>query len=129
MKLELTCIVCPNSCQLELEVEQTVEGSFTLRSVSGASCPRGVEYARQETCNPCRNIATSIAVLNGTLPLASVRSTHPVPKKRIFDVMNEIKKHVVPAPVTIGTVLIHNVLGLDSDVIITKNVPRKNDAD
>jgi CxxC motif-containing protein len=36
--------------------------------------------------------------------------------------MKEIKKIAVKAPVSAGTVLIHNLFGYDSDVVVTKSV-------
>lgn len=117
MLKEITCIVCPNGCEMEVEAE---DGKFV--SVKGNLCPKGETYAKQELINPQRTIATSILVQGGELPLASVRLTKPVPKKEIFPVMEEIKKITAAAPVYAGEVIIHQILGMDSDVIITKTV-------
>ena len=115
---EYTCIICPNGC----EIEATIEGNTVLK-IEGATCVRGKDYVQQELINPQRNIATSVSVKEGILPLVSVRLTKPIPKDRIFDVMNEIKKVKLLAPVKINEVIIENVLNLNSDVISTKNVP------
>lgn len=48
--------------------------------------------------------------------------THAIPKARIFDVMAEIRKQKLTAPVKAGEVVIENVLGLGSNVIVTKSV-------
>lgn len=117
MKRVFTCIVCPNGCVVEAEYEGT-----KVLSVSGNLCPKGVEYVTQELTDPRRTIASSVCVQGGVLPLVSVRLTKPVPKASIFAVMDAINALNVPAPVTIGQVLIPNVLGLGSDVIATKNV-------
>ena len=132
MVREFTCIMCPQGCEItvELEVSEPAEGSGKksgngrIRSVSGNRCPRGKEYVTQEIVSPMRNIATSILVVGGELPLASVRLTAPIPKTRIFDVMAEIRKIRVEAPVTEGQCVLENVLGLGSDVIVTKTVER-----
>jgi len=92
-------------------------------SISGASCPKGKAYVRQEITDPRRAIASSVLVRGGTLPLVSVRLDRPVPKNRLFDVMKEIRKTELNAPVKSGTCVIKNVLGLNSDVIATKTVP------
>lgn len=120
MKRTFTCIVCPNGCEIDTEYEGT-----TVISVSGNLCPKGRSYVVQELTDPRRTIASSIRVTGGELPLASVRLTQPVPKDRIFDVMNAINQVECPAPVSIGQVILPNVLGLGSDVIITKNVKAK----
>ena len=119
MKRTFTCIVCPNGCEMEAEYEGT-----QVRSVTGYLCPKGKAYVTQELVDPRRTIATSVCVRNGMLPLTSVRTTRAIPKDRIFDVMAEINKQVLTAPVSIGDMVIENVLGLDSDVIVTKNVEK-----
>ena len=121
MNREFTCIVCPNGCRIDVLYELS-EDKPEILSVSGNLCRRGREYAEQELIRPMRTIATSVAVTGGVLPLASVRLTKPVPKEKIPDIMREIRKMTVTAPVRAKTVLIRNVLGLQSDVIITKNV-------
>lgn len=117
MLKEYTCIICPNGCEIEAELEET-----KVLSIEGAKCPRGREYVEQELIDPQRNIATSVLVVNGDSPLVSVRLTHTIPKNKIIDVMNEIKKVQLTAPVDIKQVVINNVLGLQSDVIATKKV-------
>jgi len=117
MNKEYTCIICPNGCEIEAQIAGT-----TVLSIEGASCTRGRLYVEQELIDPQRNIATSVFVKNENIPLVSVRLTHTIPKNRIFDVMNEIKKITLTAPIVINQVVIKNVLGLNSDVIATKHV-------
>ena len=119
MKRKFTCIICPNGCELEAIVE---DGH--VKSIEGATCKRGKEYVLQEITDPRRNIASSILIVDGELPLASVRLSKAIPKSEIFRVMDAIKSIKVQAPVTIGQVAIENVCNLKADVIITKNVNR-----
>ena len=113
----LTCILCPNGCDLEVELQ-----SDAVSGVSGNLCPKGRQYAEQEFLHPVRNIASSVLVEGGELPLCSVRLTEPIPKDRIFQVMAEIKKCRLTAPVRQGQVVLANVLGLHTDVIATKPI-------
>ena len=117
MNRSLTCIICPNGCEMDV----TYEGTQVI-SVNGNQCPRGVIYAKNEITHPMRTISSSVKVLGGTDPLVSVRLNSPIPKARIMEVMKEIQKCTVEAPVKIGDVVIRNVLGLGCDVIVTKNV-------
>ena len=117
MKRTFTCIVCPNGCEMEAEYEGT-----NVLSVTGNLCPKGRDYVTQELVDPQRTIASSVRVTGGILPLASVRTNRAIPKDRIFDVMEEINKVTLAAPVRIGDVVIENVLGLNSDVIVTKHI-------
>jgi CxxC motif-containing protein len=104
-------------------MEAEYEGINVL-SVTGHLCPKGKSYVTQELIDPQRTIATSVCVEGGVLPLVSVRTASAIPKDRIFDVMAEINKQILTAPVHIGDVVIENVLGLGSDVIVTKNIER-----
>lgn len=120
MLKEYTCIICPNGCELEAEVN---DGA--LVTLEGAACRRGREYVEQELTNPQRNIASSILLDGGVLPLVSVRLSQPIPKEKIFAVMAVIKQTRLQAPVHAGQVVIPNVLGLGSDVIVTNYVAAK----
>ena len=93
MKKQFTCIVCPNGCEIEAEVEkgQVISGT-------GHTCPRGEQYVRQELTAPRRTIASSVLVKGGELPVTSVRLTRAIPKDMIFPVMDEIRKVVLKAP-------------------------------
>ena len=120
MLREFTCIICPNSCDITVELE-----GRDICSVAGAGCERGIGYVERELTAPMRTISTSVAVKNGTMPLTSVRLDRAVPREHIFSVMNEIKKMELEAPVNIGDCVIKDVLGLGSNVLVTKNVDRR----
>ena len=146
MRKTITCIICPNGCLLSADVSEPgtdapVTGAENPRSidspvtgtgcprvidspVTGAGCPRGEAYFIQEITDPRRTLTSSVLVKGGELPLCSVRLTDPVPIARIPDVMKEIRKMKVEAPLESGTVLIRDVLGLGSDVITTKTIRR-----
>ena len=119
MLREFTCIICPNGCEIQADVE-----NGKILSITGNICPKGESYVEQELTDPRRNIATSILVKNGELPLASVRLTNPIPKGEIGKAMEEIRKISLEAPVKAGTIVISGILGYESDVIVTKTVER-----
>lgn len=125
MKRQFTCIVCPNGCDLSAEYTAFPDGHVEVNEVTGNLCPRGKEYAVQELVDPKRTIASSCLVKGGELPLVSVRVTPAIPKARIRDVMREIRAVCLSAPVSEGQVIIHDVLGLSSDVIATKTVKKR----
>ena len=110
---ELTCIVCPRGCRLHVDDDMNVTGNF---------CPRGKQYALSELTHPVRTITTSIRVDNRPYTLVSVKTSGPVPKDRIFDVMKEIDALKVSAPTRIGGIIKENILGLDVNIVITKNI-------
>ena len=123
MLREYTCIICPNGCDIRAQIEEREDESRRICSVEGAACPKGRAYVEQELTDPQRNIATSVLVKGGILPLASVRLTNPIPRDRIFDAVSEIKKYTLTAPGKAGTVVIPRLMGYDTDVIVTKSVP------
>lgn len=121
MKHLMTCIVCPNGC--DIEVETAPDGA--ILSIEGQTCRRGEAFARQEILDPQRTISSSVRLTGGELPLVSVRLNRPVPKARIPEVMDVIRTLTLSAPTHIGDIALPNVLGLDADLIVTKNVPRR----
>ena len=110
---ELTCIVCPRGCRL------TIDDNL---NVTGNSCPRGAQYAKDEMTNPKRMITSIVRVKNRENCVVSVKTSTSIPKGMIFQVMEEINKVGVNAPTKIGDVAIKDVLGTGADIIITKNV-------
>ena len=110
---EFTCIICPRGCHLVVDDNM---------NVSGNTCPRGKEYAISELTNPVRTITSSVRVNNREDLLVSVKTSVPIPKGKIFEVMEEINKLSVAAPTRIGDVVKSNILGLGVDIIITKNI-------
>lgn len=110
---ELTCIVCPRGCRLKIDDDLNVTGN---------SCPRGAQYAKDEMTNPKRMITSIVRVKNRENMMVSVKTSTSIPKGKIFDILKEIEKVSVEAPVHIGDVLIKDVLGTGSDIIATKEI-------
>lgn len=118
-KEEMVCIMCPLGCRLVVTLEDNGE-----LLVSGNKCPRGIEYGRQEMTEPLRILTSSVLVKNGDVPLVSVKTNKPVPRRLLNDIMDILRKTVVEAPVKSGDILIQNILDTGADVIATRNVER-----
>jgi CxxC motif-containing protein len=125
MNRVFTCIVCPVGCEMEARIDDTDEGPFILE-ITGANCIRGREYIENELKNPMRIVTSSVRVTGGNMPVTSVRLTAPVPRNRMMDVIEELRHISLTAPLAIGQIVAQNILGLGSDVIITKNVDKRN---
>ena len=119
-KRELTCIGCPMGCPLTVELENDA-----VTAVYGNTCPRGDAYARKEVTAPTRIVTTTVRVTGGELAAVSCKTRSDIPKGKIFDVVRALKTVEIPAPVTIGQILLPNAAGTGVDVIATKNVPQK----
>lgn len=120
---EFTCVVCPNGCSIKVGYEEGTPPK--LISAEGARCPRGKSWAKQEIENPMRTFSSSVIVSGGDFLEASVRLTKPIPLAKIFEVMAEIKKIRLAAPLAIGDVVLANPAGTETEVIVTRNVPVK----
>ena len=119
VKQKLVCISCPVGCELEVEVE-----AGRVISVTGNRCPRGEAYAREEVTDPKRVLPTSVKVVGGELPLVSVRTDRPIPKRLIPRAMEVIRGLAVPAPVGLGQVLVRDLAGTGANLIATRAVPK-----
>ncbi len=124
----ITCIQCPMGCQLTITIDGDIDEITGLASkdavvtVTGNTCPRGEEYGKKEVTAPTRVVTTTIDVEGGDIPRVSVKTASDVPKEKVFDVVREIKKIKITAPIKIGAVVITDVAGTGVDVVATKNV-------
>lgn len=112
---KLTCIVCPKGCELNVSFDS--DGS--ILEISGYSCPRGEDYAVTECTAPVRTVTTTAGCKDSRV--VAVKTSRPVPKHLVFDVMREINALVLDNDCRIGDVVIKGVLGTDADVVITSN--------
>ena len=113
MEKELTCIVCPRGCRLKIDENLNVTGN---------SCPRGAIYAKEEMTAPKRMITSIMRVKNREYTMVSVKTSTSIPKEKIFDVLKEIEKVELMAPLHIGDIAIKNVLNTGSDIVVTKEI-------
>ena len=108
----IICTVCPMGCRMHV-----AEGPGGVLSVEGYTCPRGEQYARAEFMNPVRILTTTVRVKNAEGPLLAARTEKPVPKEKLSECMEIIRKAVFEAPVRTHQVLIENLAGTGVDLI------------
>ena len=114
---ELICIGCPMGCRMTVDLD-----GEKVVSVSGYTCPRGKAYAEKEVTNPRRIVTSTVKVISGERERVSCKTAEDIPKDKIAEVMAEINRACVEAPVIIGEVLITNVAGTGVDVVAAANV-------
>lgn len=115
MTRELICIVCPKGCPLKVELD-----GGEIKAVEGFTCPRGKQYAIDECTNPMRTVTSTVRSESGKpIPVKTARS---IPKTMMFDCMKQINACVVSLPVRVGDVVVHDLLGTGTDVVVTANV-------
>lgn len=108
------CIECPMGCMLEI-----VESEGQIK-VTGNNCRRGIDYGKQEYTAPKRIITTLVETENGgVLP---VRTSCPVDKTRIKDVLMSLKGLRVKEPAHLGEVVVKDICGTGADLISAARV-------
>ena len=113
----MTCIECPQGCNLSVDVE-----NCTIVSIKGAKCPKGIVYAASEIENPAR-ILTATVRADGLMPrLVPVRTDKPIPKRDLFRAMAEMRKMRVKRPLKAGDVIVEDFLGLGVNLVATREV-------
>ena len=102
-------------------ISVTMNGDDII-SVTGNTCKRGYVYACNEVRSPVRTVTTTIKVTGGAADRVSCKTREPVPKDKIFEVMEAVNKASCKAPVAIGDVLIEDVAGTGVAIVATKAV-------
>ncbi len=113
---DIRCIVCPTWCLVHVE---NINGELIIE---GHSCKRGEVYAKDEFIAPKRILTTTMRVENGFLPLIPVRSDKPILKEKLEDTLKEIAIKNPKAPIKMGDILIENVLGLNVNIIASRDL-------
>jgi len=112
----LTCIVCPMGCPIKAQVE---DGKVVR--IEGNTCKRGEAYAREEIADPRRTLATTMRTDDGGR--VPVKSSAPLPKGLLVDVMRQINAAQAQTPVEPGQPLIENIFSTGIDIVSTDAYP------
>ena len=115
---EFTCTVCPKGCSLTVDTEKL--------TVTGNGCKRGEKYGIAEATHPERTLTSTVKITGGEICRAPVKTSSPIPKEKIFDIMRALENISISAPVSVGDIALKNVCDTGSDIIITKNIKTTN---
>jgi CxxC motif-containing protein len=109
----LTCIVCPIGCSLEISDDL---------SVTGNRCPRGAAYALEEIRAPKRVVTATCRIEGeaGAVRRVPVKTSFPCPKEKIPALLEDIYKTKIKIPVRAGDVVISGWQGGEIDVVATR---------
>ena len=99
--VSLTCIICPIGCALSVEND----------AVIGNACPRGAVYAQEEIRAPKRVVTATCALEEGARDAWAVRRVPvktllPCPRELIQDLLSDLYRLRVAAPVNAGDPII-----------------------
>lgn len=114
---KVTCLICPLGCEVTVKTDGN-----NIIDVSGQACKRGEKYAITEVTDPRRTLTTTVRVREGESPLVSVKSNLPLPKDLLMQSMSLINKTTIKAPVSIGDIVVKNILDTGVDIVATSAV-------
>lgn len=117
---EFVCIVCPRGCRLRVDSSKDYE-------VTGNACPRGIPYGKQEAKAPMRTVTTSMKILGSDEIRCPVKTSEPIPKELMQDVVNAAKQITLHAPIHIGDVVLENVVGTGANLLSTRSLPSRDE--
>jgi CxxC motif-containing protein len=113
---KLTCIECPQGCLLSIKIE-----NGQVMEVEGGKCPKGETYAKQEIENPVRILTSTIMTDGLEMKTAPVRTDKPIPKDKLSQAMEEVKKIHLTRTVRCKEVIVNNFMGLNVNLIATRD--------
>ena len=113
---QLTCVQCPLGCALEVCLDE----AGAVVHVSGQSCRRGTEFARQEAVSPVRVLTLTVPVPGALEPL-SVKTTAPIPRD-LIPAAEAIRRLSLRLPIAAGAILATNICDSGADVVSTKGL-------
>lgn len=114
------CVLCPRGCSLSIEYEN--EASSASLKVTGNKCPKGQEFAQQEWFKPMRMLTSTVKTNSDKFPRIPVKTSEAIPKDQIDKVMHVINALTVTLPVTMGEIIVQNVLELGVDILATLSI-------
>lgn len=101
----ITCILCPNSCEID-------------QDLNGGKCPKGEEFVRSEIMDPRRILTSSVLVKASEL--VSVRTTAGIPKEKIGAAMEIIRAITLERSPVFGQIIYRDFIEKGIDLITTR---------
>lgn len=117
----MTCTVCPNSCELKVALGPEDE----IISIKGFKCKRGVGFARAEITAPVRTLTAVVQLEGGEFSMCPVRTDRPIPREFLRKIAHLAKDIKIKAPVSIGDIIVRNILATGANLVITRDIGAK----
>ena len=112
---EFTCIVCPRGCHIVVDENGNITGN---------SCPRGLQYVKNEMTCPMRMLTSTVRVESSTYARCPVISTSELPKDKVQAAVRALDSVCIKAPVKIGEIVVKDILGTGVDIVTTRSIER-----
>ena len=121
MKRDLICIACPVGCRLEVEYDENNRQPDKIK-VTGNRCPKGEIYGKEEILSPKRVVTATVEIDSRLQPRLPVKTSAPIDKNLIFDLLKFIYRLKIKPPVRIGDTIVRNFKNTGVDVVATFNL-------
>ena len=112
---EFVCIECPKGCRLTIDENLNVTGN---------TCIRGKNYAINEVTCPKRIVTSTVVIKSELVSRLPVMTENDIPKEKMFDIVKELEKVRVVAPVKCRDVIVENVCGTGVNIIATRTIEK-----
>ena len=90
--------------------------------MTGNSCDKGAEYAKNEVTDPRRTLTSTVRIEGAAIRRCPVRSRGTLPKGKVQEVAKMLDVVTIEAPVKIGDVVLAGVYG--TDIVAARDLDR-----
>lgn len=115
MLKQLTCIECPKSCKISVNLD-----GDKINSITGFQCKKGEAYAREEVIDPKRILTSSVLTKGLELRMIPVRTNKPIPKSKLMEAMEEVRRIRLAKSVNVGDVIQKDFIVPGVDLVATR---------
>ena len=112
---EVICTCCPKGCHLQVDEANDYK-------VTGNGCPNGIAYGKEELTHPTRIITSTVRAEGGLHPRYPVKTSKPVPKGQMAEVVAALDSIVLHTPIHVGQVVVENVCGTGADIVTCRDM-------
>ena len=110
---ELICIECPKGCRLTIDEDLNVTGN---------TCIRGKQYAINELTCPKRIVTSTVVIESKLVSRLPVMTENDIPKEKMFDIVKELEKVRLKAPIKCRDVVVENICDTGVNIIATRTI-------
>lgn len=112
---EVICTCCPQGCHLQVDEANDYK-------VTGNGCPNGIAYGKEELTHPTRIITSTVRAEGCLHSRCPVKTSKPVPKGQMAEVVAALDSVVLHAPIHVGDVVLTDVCGTGADIVTCRDM-------
>lgn len=116
---EVICTCCPQGCHLQVDEANDYK-------VTGNGCPNGIAYGKEELTHPTRIITSTVRAEGCLHSRCPVKTSKPVPKGQMAEVVAALDSVVLHAPIHVGDVVLTDVCGTGADIVTCRDIWHKH---